>query len=224
MFTGLVQQQGQLLARSPRGSGYWLSVAHAFGALDVGESISVNGVCVTVTDWRADRFEADASVETVSRTTLGELAIGTSMHLERAMRVGERFGGHIVSGHVDATTTLLAIEPQGDALELHWSTPEALACYIAEKGSITLDGVSLTVNCVQPSHFTVMVVPHTRQTTHLGLLRRGNVANLEVDILARYVVHWARTGAIKGDARDADAVNAEREASLRNALNRAGFL
>jgi riboflavin synthase len=223
VFTGLVQQQGQLLARSPRGSGYSLSIAHAFGALEIGESIAVNGVCVTVTRDNSDRFEADASVETVARTTLGALPIGTAMHLERAMRIGDRFGGHIVSGHVDATTTLQAVEPQGDALELHFAAPESLACYIADKGSITIDGVSLTVNRVQPSHFSVMVVPHTQQMTHLGLLRRGNAVNVEVDILARYVVHWARTGAT-GNTRSDDSGALERDASLRNALIRAGLL
>lgn len=228
VFTGLVQPAGQLLTRSPRSSGFRLTFAHDFGALELGESIAVNGVCLTVTAERPKQFDADASTETVSRTTLGAMPIGSAVHLERALRVGDRFGGHIVAGHVDATTQLLETMPQGDAVELTFALPASLRLLVAEKGSIAIDGVSLTVNRVMDSKFSLMVVPHTQKMTHLGLLRRGNAVNVEVDVIARYVAHqtWlAKTAASHDASHDASATAApDRDASLRQTLARAGIL
>lgn len=222
MFTGLVQPQGKLLARSPRGKGFRLTIAHGFGPLELGESIAVNGVCLTAAVCRPERFEADASRETVSRSNLGTLSIGSSLHLERALRVGDRFGGHIVSGHVDAITHLVEVTQADEALELVFELPNHLLPFIAEKGSVAIDGVSLTINQVTPRSFGVIVVPHTQHATHLATLQRGDAVNVEVDVLARYVVHLARIGATPAGESQADPPN--REASLQQALRIAGIL
>ncbi|MGC4067662.1 MAG: riboflavin synthase [Polyangiaceae bacterium] len=238
MFTGLVQTQGQLLGRTSRGSGYRLAIRHDFGSLEMGESVAVNGACLTVAAFAANRFEADCSKETVDRTTLGGLPIGTSVHLERALRVGDRLGGHFVSGHVDAVIALASLRAEGDAKELVFALPRTLAPYVAEKGSITIDGVSLTVTSLSSANFGVMVVPHTLASTHLGSLRRGNDVNVEVDVLARYVVHHAThaTAAVGGSSELASAAtvdrsteassdaNVDRDAAFRKTLNRAGWI
>ncbi len=222
MFTGLVQPQGKLLARSPRGKGFRLTIAHGFGPLELGESIAVNGVCLTAAICRTDRFEADASRETVSRSNLGSLSIGSSLHLERALRVGDRFGGHIVSGHVDAITHLVEVTQADDSLELVFELPNRLLPFIAEKGSVAIDGVSLTISQVTPKSFGVIVVPHTQQATHLATLQQGAAVNVEVDVLARYVVHLARIGATSAAESQADPLS--RDASLQQALRNAGIL
>jgi riboflavin synthase len=227
VFTGLVQTQGQLLGRTARGSGFRLAIRHDFGLLDMGESIAVNGACLTVASLAGDRFEADCSKETVVRTTLGALPLGGSVHLERALRVGERLGGHFVSGHVDAVVRLVSLRSEGDARELLFALPPALAPYIAEKGSVTVDGVSLTVTQLSSETFGVMVVPHTLASTHLGSLRRGNEVNFEVDVLARYVVHSATLakegGRSEPSAHDKKA-EGDRDESFRKTLGRAGWL
>lgn len=222
VFTGLVQTQGKLLARSPRGNGFRLCVSHDLGPLELGESIAVNGVCLTATVCQADRFEADASRETISRSTLGALPIGGSVHLERALRVGDRFGGHIVAGHVDAIARVLELEKHEDSLELVFELPKALLPFIAEKGSVAVDGVSLTINQVSSNQFSVTIIPHTQSATHLHALRKGDAVNLEVDVLARYVVHLARMTAPQGSEPTREV--ADRDASLRLALKNAGIL
>jgi riboflavin synthase len=222
VFTGLVQTQGRLLARNPRGRGFRLSLAHDFGPIELGESIAVNGVCLTATACHPDRFEADASRETVSSSNLGALPIGCSVHLERALRVGDRFGGHIVAGHVDNVTRLLESTNVGDSLELVFELPNSLLPFIAEKGSVALDGVSLTVNRVTEAGFGVTVVPHTERATHLAALRQGDEVNVEVDVLARYIVHLARIGAPAAGEPNRDTP--DRDASLRQALRNAGIL
>jgi len=224
VFTGLVQAQGQLTIRSRRGDGFRLRIAHDLGPLDLGESIAVNGVCLTVTAWSQREFEADSSTETVARSTLGTIPIGMGLHLERALRVGDRFGGHIVAGHVDGTARLSDSRSAGDSLELVFEQPRDLVVYIAEKGSIAIDGVSLTVNRVTPVHFSVMVVPHTLRSTRLGSLRRGDDVNVEADILARYVVHLARVGLNVDASRPESSVGTDPDAALRKTLQRAGIL
>jgi riboflavin synthase len=224
VFTGLVQMQGQLAGRSPREAGFRLSVKHGLGPLELGESIAVNGVCLTVTACHPERFDADTSVETVSRTTLGELPIGRAVHLERALRLGDRLGGHIVAGHVDAVTKLLSLRKSGESNELTFELPGALRAYVAEKGSIAIDGVSLTSNRVTSESFSAMVVPYTLNSTHLGLLRRGDAVNLEIDVLARYVVHAARVGFASEQPQGTDAGRPDRETALQQTLLRAGIL
>jgi riboflavin synthase len=191
----------------------------------VGESIAVNGACLTVTSFSDTRFDADCSKETAERTNLGQLPVGAKVHLERALRVGDRLGGHYVTGHVDAQAALLDSVPEGEATELRFELPSSLRPFVAEKGSITLDGVSLTVNCVTVDSLSVMIVPHTLRETHLGSLRRGNVVNVEVDVLSRYVVHLARLG-LTSDGASAPSTDDGDAADLRlkKALAKAGML
>ncbi|HKO52305.1 MAG TPA: riboflavin synthase [Polyangiaceae bacterium] len=213
MFTGLVELKGNLARRSRRGPGYRLSIAGNLGPLTLGESISVSGACLTVVSVSADdsAFEADVSLETASKTTLGALPIGAAVNLERALKVGDRLGGHLVSGHVDAVAELLRVAPAGEAQRLSVGFPRELSRFIAAKGSITLDGVSLTVNAVTDRVLEVMVIPHTLAVTTLGELRPGESINLEVDTLARYAVRYLEVSA--GNS----------EAGLSDALRQAGY-
>lgn len=190
MFTGLVETTGKLEHRAPRGPGFALAIACELGPLELGESIAVNGACLTVARLTAGGFEADVSLETVERTTLGSVEVGADLNLERSLRLGDRLGGHLVSGHVDGIARVLDSEPAGEALRVRIEAPEALRRFIAAKGSVTLDGVSLTVNGVFESGFEIMLVPHTLSVTNLKALRAGTEHNLEIDLLARYVVHY----------------------------------
>ena len=199
MFTGLVETIGTLRRRggaAARGSVRAQLDARFEGALVLGESIAVNGVCLTVDRILETGFEADMSEETLARTTLGELSVGARVHLERATPVGGRLGGHIVSGHVDGVGRVAERTPRGDTVRLAVRAPADLAPFIAQKGSITVDGVSLTVNAVSgaPSDaecgFEVMLVPHTLSATLLGELRAGDRVHIEVDVIARYVARW----------------------------------
>jgi riboflavin synthase len=188
MFTGLVEEAGALAARTPRGTSARLVIRTGLGPLELGESVSVDGVCLTVDTIVKEGFEADASSETLARTTLGSVPLGAPVNLERAVAVGQRLGGHIVSGHVDGTGTLAARADMGaGAVKMTFTPPKELRRYIAEKGSITINGVSLTVNDVSKDGFSVMLIPHTLKKTSLGGLRDGGRVNLEVDVLARYV-------------------------------------
>ncbi len=188
MFTGLVEEAGLLAARTPRGTSARLAIRCGLAALELGESVSVDGVCLTVDTITKDGFEADASSETLARTTLGALPLGAHVNLERAVAVGQRLGGHIVSGHVDGTGKLAErVDMGAGAVKMTFAPPGELRRYIAEKGSITVNGVSLTVNDVMKDGFSVMLIPHTLKKTSLDALRAGGAVNLEVDVLARYV-------------------------------------
>ena len=216
MFTGLVELKGTLARRARRGPGFRLGIEAALGPLVLGESISVSGACLTVVSSDARSFEADVSLETAEKTTLGELALGSPVNLERALKVGDRLGGHLVSGHVDALAELRQASPAGDARRLAFSYPRELARFIAVKGSVTLDGVSLTVNAVASDALEVMVIPHTLAVTTLGDLKPGARVNLEVDTLARYAVRFLELSrAESGEPGD--------EAGLKAALQRAGY-
>jgi riboflavin synthase len=204
MFTGLVETIGTLRRRSggpAARSAYGASVRGLFeskfgGPLVLGESIAVNGVCLTVDRILDGDFEADMSEETLTRTTLGDLVLGSRVHLERATPVGGRLGGHIVAGHVDGVGRVAERAPRGDTVRLAVRVPPDLAPFLAAKGSVAVDGVSLTMNAVtgapgdEEVTFEVMVVPHTLATTLLGDLRAGDRVNIEVDVLARYVARW----------------------------------
>jgi len=190
MFTGIVQDLGLVVSREMRGvdarliiSTKRLDLANAA----VGDSISVQGVCLTVTSLTADSFSADVSHETLSLTTLGELAVGSPVNLEPALRAGDRLGGHLVSGHVDGIANVASTGRDGDSLRVSVKVPADLARYIARKGSVTLDGVSLTVNEVEGDTFGINLIPHTQTVTTLGKLQPGARLNLEVDQMARYV-------------------------------------
>ncbi len=187
MFTGLVEEKGTLAGRVTRGPGARLSLRCKMAPLVLGESIAVDGVCLTVEAIVAGGFEAEASAETLARSTLGARAVGASVNLERATPLGGRMGGHVVAGHVDAVGSLVEKKPVGEALKVTFAFPTELSAFIAEKGSIAIDGVSLTVNGVSADRFDVVLVPHTRGATSLDALAVGTKVNLEVDVLARYV-------------------------------------
>jgi riboflavin synthase len=195
MFTGLVEANGTIASRVARGPGARLTIgANLEGeALVLGESIAVDGVCLTVDAIAPGGFEVDASGETLARTTLGGLQVGARVHLERAMRPSDRFGGHIVTGHVDGVGSLAARRLErgeggaGESWWLSFAMPADLARFVAQKGSIAVDGVSLTVNGVSADRFEVTIIPHTARKTKLGALGVGEAVNLEVDLVARYV-------------------------------------
>jgi riboflavin synthase len=189
MFTGLVALTGTLAERHPRGPGARLVIRARFedGPLALGESIAVSGACLSVDAVLADGFEVDASAETLARTTLGALEPGGRVHLERALRAADRLGGHLVTGHVDGVGALVERHPVGDSVAMTFSVPGELAPFVAEKGSITVDGVSLTVNAVRGAAFEVTIIPHTLEKTRLGAIAPGDPVNLEVDLIARYV-------------------------------------
>ncbi|MCB2181455.1 MAG: riboflavin synthase [Desulfobulbaceae bacterium] len=189
MFTGLIQGQGTLLAVRPSGGGMVFAVEADFELSDPeeGESIACNGVCLTAKNISGRRFEVDVSPESLSRTNLGKLAVGMKMNLERALRLSDRLGGHIVSGHIDATSKVLERKPEGDFVRFTFSVPTGLGRYIIEKGSITINGISLTVNHCDERSFSVSIIPHTLMVTTLGPLKQGDTVNIEVDLIGKYV-------------------------------------
>jgi riboflavin synthase len=190
MFTGIVEATGQLRKTSSAGDGFRATIVAPFAGLALGESVAVNGVCLTVAALAPAGFEADISPETARVTTLAGLPEVSKVNLERALSAGSRLGGHFVSGHVDGIARVLRREPAGDAVLVEVEPPSELARYIAPKGSVTLDGVSLTVNRAQSDRFELMLVPHTLSVTTLEAWHPGTLVNLEVDVLARYVVHF----------------------------------
>ncbi|MGN6224470.1 riboflavin synthase [Pseudoxanthomonas sp.] len=190
MFTGIIEGLGALAATENRGGDVRLTVRTGtlpFAQVQLGESIAVNGVCLTVIAFDADSFQADASTETLALTTLGGLAPGAPLNLERAMRPTDRLGGHLVSGHVDGLGRVLDIREDARAQRWRFSAPAALLRYIAKKGSICVDGVSLTVNEVDDAGFEVALIPHTVSHTAFAQTRVGDAVNLEIDLVARYV-------------------------------------
>lgn len=189
MFTGLIQTTGKLLERAPRGAGFRVAVSAAQGPLELGESIAVSGVCLTVAEVLVGGFVADLSAETVLRSTLGRVPVGTGLNLERSLRAGDRLGGHFVSGHVDSVATIEGVWNLDGDRKLSIRPPAELLRYLAPKGSVALDGVSLTINSNRGAAFEVMLIPHTLSVTTLNSLKEGSEVNLEIDILARYAVH-----------------------------------
>jgi riboflavin synthase len=190
MFTGIVQDVGRVRALEPLGADARLSVAVErldIGRFAIGDSISVQGCCVTVTASEGKAFSADLSSETLALTTLGELHSGDAVNLEPALRAGDPLGGHLVSGHVDGVGRVTARVGDARSLRLTVEAPAALARYIARKGSVAVDGVSLTINEVSGASFGVNLIPHTQTVTTLGDLQVGACVNLEVDPIARYV-------------------------------------
>ncbi len=189
MFTGIVQGIGTITEKRAAGGGMVFGLEAGFDLTDPeeGESIAVNGTCLTAREIIGRRFLVDVSPETLSRTGLGFLKVGSRVNLERALRLSDRLGGHLVSGHVDALGRVEDRQTQGDFTLFTFSLDEGLARYIIEKGSITINGVSLTVNSCRGNRFSVSIIPHTLDVTTLGELKIGDRVNLEVDIIGKYV-------------------------------------
>jgi riboflavin synthase len=190
MFTGIVQCMGSIKAAEPRGGDLRLEIDAA--CIDaprrqLGDSVAVAGVCLTVAELKPHGFIADVSRETLQHTTIGEWRAGARVNLEPALRAGDALGGHMVSGHVDGCAELIAREGDARSQRLRFRVPAGLERYIARKGSVTLDGVSLTVNEVEGREFGVNLIPHTLEVTTLGQAHRGALLNLEIDLMARYV-------------------------------------
>jgi riboflavin synthase len=190
MFTGIIQAKGSIAALERRGGDVRLSVQSdglPFASYDVGESIAVNGVCLTAVELRADGFDTDVSVETLDVTSLGDLGVGDNVNLEPSLSLGDRLGGHLVSGHVDCLGTVTSRKADARSIRLTVEIPEEFARYVARKGSVTIDGVSLTVNDVSATSFEVNIIPHTADVTIIGDYTVGTNVNVEVDLLARYI-------------------------------------
>lgn len=188
MFTGIITDLGALRAVAKAGdTRFEITTRYDTKTIDVGASIACAGVCLTVVDKGADWFAVNASAETLGCTTLGDWRQGTRVNLERSLRVGDELGGHIVSGHVDGVAEVVGRTPEGDSLRFVFAVPETLASFIAPKGAVALDGVSLTVNEVEGSRFGANIIPHTQAMTTFDGAGPGTRVNLEVDILARYV-------------------------------------
>ena len=189
MFTGIVEERGRISAVEPLGDSVRVVIAAAevLEGTRLGDSIAVNGVCLTVVDCDAHSFSADVMQETLDRSSLGAASSGVNVNLERAARLDSRIGGHLVQGHVDGTGSVLAIEPSDHWTVMRFSLPQEIARYVVEKGSITVDGVSLSVVDAQRDWFSVSLIPTTLQVTTLGDRKVGDRVNLEVDAIAKYV-------------------------------------
>ena len=193
MFTGIITDIGRIVGVEQRGDlRLRIGTSYDTASIDLGASIACSGVCLTVVDKGPDWFAVDLSAETVSRTAQGAWGEGLALNLERALKIGDELGGHIVTGHVDGIGEVVSVTPEGDSTRITIEAPAALAGYIAPKGSIALDGISLTVNDVDDlpggsARFGINVIPHTQQMTNLGGIAPGRAVNLEIDVLARYL-------------------------------------
>lgn len=190
MFTGIIEDVGHIESLTPTGDDIRLRIrVNKLDMSDValGDSIANNGVCLTVVDMSASGFSADVSHETIKRSGFADYKAGSKVNLEKAMLPSSRFGGHIVSGHVDGVGEVISVNPVGRYVEIWVQAPNDLARYLAEKGSITVDGVSLTVNAVDGAKFLITLIPHSLQETIIGGYKKGTKINLEVDVIARYL-------------------------------------
>ena len=195
MFTGIVTDMGTVRRLEHRGDlRARIATAYDTAGIDMGASIACNGVCLTVVGLGEDWFDVDISAETVSKTNISDWAEGTRINLERALKVGDELGGHIVSGHVDGVAEVVAMADEGDSTRVTFRAPEALAKFIAPKGSVALNGTSLTVNEVDGCDFGINFIPHTKEVTTWGGVTVGDRINLEIDTLARYVARLQEWG------------------------------
>jgi len=220
VFTGLVSAVARVVSLRSGASGAVLAVERppAFGDVAVGESISVSGVCLTVVPPSAPghALSFDVSPETLARSALGELIAGAGVNLERALAAGDRLGGHIVAGHVDGTAEVLSVEKSGDSWTFRFSLPAPLSRYTVEKGSIAVDGISLTVAALGESSFDVAVIPHTFTFTTLGVRKPGDRVNIEVDVLGKYVERLLAARLV--ETREAPEAREARDERLRSLL------
>jgi riboflavin synthase len=194
MFTGLVETTGAVVRLETRGPDMRFGIRPGFDpeGLDIGESVTVDGACLTVVSIQDGAFAVDVSEETLRRTTLGRRRLGDEVNLERALRLGDRLGGHLVNGHVDGTGRVTARKRRGGSLVFEFELAAELGRYLIEKGSVAVNGVSLTVNRCEGGRFEVYVVPHTARVTTMGRLRVGDQVNIEVDVIGKYVEKFLR--------------------------------
>ena len=195
MFTGIITDIGTITALTQEGDlRARIATGYDTAGIDMGASIASDGVCLTVVDLGPDWYDVQISAETVSKTNLSAWALGKRVNLERALRVGDELGGHIVSGHVDGVAEVVSVEDEGDSTRVQLRAPDDLARFIAPKGSVALNGTSLTVNELQGAVFGINFIPHTKDVTTWGEVAVGDAVNLEIDTLARYVARLAEAG------------------------------
>jgi riboflavin synthase len=219
MFTGIIEGVGKIIAKRSAGGGVALEIEAGFVLSDPkeGESIAVSGVCLTAYDIRGNRFLADVSPETLSRTKLGMLTSGDRVNLERAVRLSDRLGGHLVSGHVDCLAKVVSRKEMGEFTIFSFAVAKEQDRYLIEKGSVAIDGVSLTVNSCGPGHFSVSIIPHTLKWTTLDTLDPGAKVNIEVDIVGKYIEKLL----FSGDKKDLDVTTSAIDAKF---LSEHGYL
>ena len=199
MFTGIISDVGEIVAKAERVAGVRLTIATAYdpATIDLGASIACSGACLTVVERGVtagrNTFDVEASSETLAKTTMANWTVGHRINLERALKLGDELGGHMVTGHVDAVATIVARDNEADMARFTFEVPAAYAKFVAPKGSVALDGTSLNVNEVEGARFTVMMIPHTLAMTTWGAANAGDRVNFEVDLMARYVARLAET-------------------------------
>ena len=193
MFTGLIEDLGKVIDISVSSKGAELVVETKLSDIKIGDSVAVNGACLTVTEIRGNKYSFDVSPETLKRTNLGLLKRGDYVNLERALKVGDRLGGHIVQGHVDFTSKIKALKFLGEHYELVIEIPNNWVSYIVEKGSIAIDGISLTVNYIRNNSAYINIIPHTYERTNLRFRKNGDWVNVETDIIGKYVINYLNT-------------------------------
>ena len=199
MFTGIITDLGRVRAvERGKETRFEIATSYDTASIAAGASIACSGPCLTVIDKGEGWFAVEASAETLSRTTLGAWRQGVAVNLERSLKLGDEFGGHIVFGHVDGTATIARQTASGDSVVLDFEAPASLLAYLAPKGSVALDGVSLTVNAVEADAFSVNIIPHTLRNTTFGAAKTGDRLNLEIDMLARYVARSLDKGPVVG--------------------------
>ena len=216
MFTGIIEELGRVRSLERRGEGARLVIEASTVTVDTqeGDSISVNGVCLTAIDVRADSFAADGSRETLQRSTLGRLRAGSPVNLERAVTPSTRLGGHIVQGHVDGRGRFLSAEEHGGSWTLRIGYPKELARYFVFKGSVTVEGISLTIAALADDYFEIAIIPKTWAVTNLSHLRAGDEVNLEADIIAKYVERILTVGRQGEETAPASSITMEKLAEL----------
>ncbi|MBC3888495.1 riboflavin synthase [Acetobacterium paludosum] len=222
MFTGIIEEVGGIIAvtKGPRSSQLWIQGNVIMDDLKLGDSVAVNGVCLTVSRLKSNQWMADVMSETLKRSDLGELKSGSPINLERAMPANGRFGGHLVSGHIDGTGQIIQIKKDDNAILFEISASEKIRHYIIEKGSIAIDGISLTVTTVNNEAFQVAIIPHTVKHTILGLKKKGDLVNLENDLVGKYIENFLRSGSLENTN-----ANDEKKSSklTMDFLTRSGF-
>lgn len=205
MFTGIVEDVGKVREIKTKSKDVLFTIQVKnidAGEIGLGESIAVNGTCLTVISSGKNNFTVEASHETLKRTNLSKLKVGSKVNLERALKIGGRLGGHIVNGHVDGIGKVESIEKRGKSIEIRFSLPEELSRYVVEKGSIAVDGVSLTINAVNGNRFSVNIIPYTQDATIFAELRPGDLVNIECDIIGKYVEKFVLGKDKRNDIRE----------------------
>ena len=221
MFTGIIEGLGTIDAMRPAGQGKRLTIAsdYALDQTKIGDSIAVNGACLTVVKLNGKKFEVDLSPETLSASTFDTAKRGDRVNLERAMRLSDRIDGHLVSGHIDGVGVIKQREKLGNAIMITIDVPEALTRYMIHKGSVAVDGISLTINTCEPKSFTVSIIPHTAQITTVGLKQNGDAVNIETDMIGKYVERFT-----SGDSNPRDEKPKASSGVTMESLAKSGFL